>query len=429
MRHLPIRGLRSPVPALDRAAHTWAVKRLPDALVARAERGFAAFETMDTPTPKDEDWRYVEVDVAIEDLVVADSPGDALEPSQGAARVLEAVSGRARSVDGATTLAEGSDGVQVTSLGEADGAVWEGFDFTDPPDRIAAVNDAFAFDGIVVHVGPGATPAAPVVVESQATTAGGLALPFVVIRADEQARVTVLVDQRSPDGAECTVIPRIEVLAGDAARVDVVVIQSWGDATTAMALHRMRAGKDATVGLAEAGFGGAFSRLMLDVALAGRGASGQIVGAYFGDREQTLDYRYFMRHAAPHTTSEMFLKGAVGDTAQSVFTGLIRVEPEGQKTNAHQTNRNLVLSEGAEAHSVPNLEILADDVRCGHGSAVGPLDEDQRYYLMSRGLARRRADRVQVRGFFEEAFRRFPIEGVVPSLRERALDKYEAVVE
>ena len=105
----------------------------------------------------------------------------------------------------------------------------------------------------------------------------------------------------------------------------------------------------------------------------------------------------------------------------------VRLEPEGQKTNAHQTNRNLVLSDRAEAHSVPNLEILADDVRCGHGSAVGPLDEEQRYYLMSRGLDRSRSDRLQVKGFFEEALLRFPDRRHEPELRARMMQKYARV--
>ncbi len=179
--------------------------------------------------------------------------------------------------------------------------------------------------------------------------------------------------------------------------------------------------------MAEAGLGGRFSRLHLITDLAGRGADARITGAYFGDADQTLDYRYFMNHQGPNTTSEMFLKGAVAGSARSVFTGLIRIEPDGQGTNAHQTNRNLVLSDDAEAHSVPNLEILANDVRCGHGSAVGPLDEEQRYYLMSRGLPESRADRLQVLGFFEEALQRFPVQEIEPLLRAGAMRKYDAV--
>jgi Fe-S cluster assembly protein SufD len=413
---------------LDHDAHTRALGRLPAALTGRAQRGFADFERLPMPTPKDENWRYVEVDF---DLAGSSVPGEPGDPLRGdtVSSLADPVSGRARSIDGFTVEAAGSKGIAVTPLAEASAESFEGFDFAPAPDRVAAAHDAFAFDGIAIHAARGTDSAGPVVIDVQATIPGGVALPLIVVRAEERASLSVLVDQRSPDGVACLVIPRIEVIAGDASRVDVTVIQSWGDATVALALYRMHAGRGAMGGRAEAGLGGAFSRLMLDVSLAGQGASARVVGAYFGDRTQTLDYRYFMRHAAPNTTSEMFLKGAVGDTARSVFTGLIRIEPEGQKTNAHQTNHNLVLSEGAEAHSVPNLEILADDVRCGHGSAVGPLDDDQRYYLMSRGLTRPRADRVQVKGFFEEAFGRFPVAAVVPSLRELALAKYAAVME
>ncbi len=137
-----------------------------------------------------------------------------------------------------------------------------------------------------------------------------------------------------------------------------------------------------------------------------------------------LDYRAFITHRAPHTTSNMFLKGAVEDESHSVFTGLIRIEEEAQKVDAYQTNRNLVLSDDAGAESVPNLEILANDVKCGHASTVGPLDDEQRYYLMSRGLDRIRADRLQVRGFFEEAVSRMPHPELGGPIRTAVNEKY-----
>jgi Fe-S cluster assembly protein SufD len=267
-----------------------------------------------------------------------------------------------------------------------------------------------------------------VLIDLQSVTDEVLALPRISVVAGEQSVVSVVVLQRSPGGVGSLVIPAFEVSAGAAARVELTVIQEWGDDTIAIATHRMAAGRDGSLFLAEAGFGGRYSRLRLAVDLVGAGAGAKIVGAYFGDGAQTLDYRYFIRHAALSTTSEMFLKGAVADDARSVFSGLIRIEKEGQKSNAHQTNRNLVLSDGAEAHSVPNLEILADDVRCGHGSAVGPLDEEQRYYLQSRGLDRDRADRLQVKGFFEEAILRFPHRGLDARLRDTALTKYAGVM-
>ena len=131
-----------------------------------------------------------------------------------------------------------------------------------------------------------------------------------------------------------------------------------------------------------------------------------------------------MNHIGTNTRADMFLKGAVEDSALSVFTGMIRIEKTGQKTESFQTNRNLILSEGAAAQSVPNLEILANDVKCGHGSSVGPLDADQRYYLRSRGLTSDRADRLQVQGFFEEVVSLFPHKDLAATLRKRINAKY-----
>jgi Fe-S cluster assembly protein SufD len=186
------------------------------------------------------------------------------------------------------------------------------------------------------------------------------------------------------------------------------VVQNLGRSSRSIAHARAKASRDANLYLAEAGLGAALSRLHLTVDLEGRGSSANVVGAYFGDNDQVLDYRYVMHHAGLNTTSDMFLKGAVEDDALSVFTGMIRIDETAQRTDAFQTNRNLILSEGAAAQSVPNLEILANDVKCGHGSTMGPLDPEQRYYLMSRGLDPERADRLQVRGFFQEALARFP---------------------
>ena len=128
--------------------------------------------------------------------------------------------------------------------------------------------------------------------------------------------------------------------------------------------------------------------------LLGSGGTADVVGIYYGEHEQVLDYRLLIDHFGPSTSSKVFLKGAVEDSASSVFTGMVKIEPDAAKTSAFETNRNLVLSDGAKASSVPNLEILCNDVICGHASSVGPLDEDQLYYLESRGLPSDRAARL-----------------------------------
>jgi len=372
------------------------------------------------PSEKDEDWRYVHLGVDLADFGLVDAPGTAMASSD-VETALGDGDGRALNVDGHTVDAVGADGITIASVADHPADLG----FGEPRDRLGALHDAFSFDGVVVSAP--ARAKGSVFVDLQAVTPGVVAAPRLIISAGQEASLSVVVLQRSADGVPALVLPSFEVSGGQASRIDVTVVQNWGDEITAVARHRMQCGRDGSLGLAEAGFGGRFSRLDLSVDLAGAGAGARIIGAYFGDGSQTLDYRYLMRHSALSTTSEMFLKGAVADDSRSVFSGLIRIEPEGQKSDAHQTNRNLVLSDGAEAHSVPNLEILADDVRCGHGSAVGPLDEEQRYYLMSRGLDPDRADRLQVKGFFEDAITRFPRRELDGLLRSIAMAKYERV--
>jgi Fe-S cluster assembly protein SufD len=393
---------------------------LPAAVRDDAAASLAAFESMPMPSETEENWRYVEVPGGLDSLHLPEQPGAEPTTSEVAA-LLGSLEGRAAIVDGHVVSLDGDHLSRLGDLEEPFAAPQR------PSDKFAAAAGAFAGDGVVVRAARNERVARPIYVSMEAVTAPAVSMPRLVVLGAEASEISVVVEQRSPDGGEMLVLPDIAVVAEASARVSVTVVQTWGDHTTSIGSVRYRAERDAFVEMAEAGLGGRFSRLHLITDLAGRGADARITGAYFGDADRTLDYRYFMNHQGPNTTSEMFLKGAVAGHARSVFTGLIRIEPEGQGTNAHQTNRNLVLSDDAEAHSVPNLEILANDVRCGHGSTVGPLDDEQRYYLMSRGLPEPRADRLQVLGFFEEALQRFPVQEIEPLLRAEAMRKYDAV--
>ena len=146
--------------------------------------------------------------------------------------------------------------------------------------------------------------------------------------------------------------------------------------------------------------------------LAGQGATSRVTGAYFADGVQRLDYDTFQEHIAPNTTSDFAFKGALRDTASAVWRGMIRVEEGAQKTNAYQENRNLLLSKTAHADSIPGLEILANDVRCTHGATLSQVDREQLFYLMARGLPRGEAERLIVRGFFQDVLDRIDLEPV-----------------
>ena len=176
-------------------------------------------------------------------------------------------------------------------------------------------------------------------------------------------------------------------------------------------------------------FGGKYARLRTDSDLAGRGAKGELIGAYFCDGDQILDYRTFQQHIAPDTLSDLLFKGTVDDQAGSVYTGMIHIHPDGAGSNAFQTNRNIKLGEDAWAWSVPNLEIENNEVRCSHASTVSPVDPDQRFYLHSRGVPPAVADRLIVAGFYEEALRRVPVAAAARIARSLISDKLDERLE
>jgi Fe-S cluster assembly scaffold protein SufB len=157
---------------------------------------------------------------------------------------------------------------------------------------------------------------------------------------------------------------------------------------------------------------GDYARVRTESRLVGTGAEARQIAVYFGEGTQMHDFRTFQEHVAPDTTSNLLFKGAVQDHARSVYTGLITGRQDARGTNAFQTNRNIKLSEDAWAESVPNLEIENNDVHCSHASAVGPIDEEQRFYLESRGVPPSVAERLIVAGFFDEVIDRLPVPAV-----------------
>ena len=214
-------------------------------------------------------------------------------------------------------------------------------------------------------------------------------------------------------------------MLGDGAHVRYVSVQEHGPHTWQIALQRAHVGRDASLRSSAVALGGYYARLRSESLLDQEGGESDLTAVYFGDGNQMLDFRTLQDHVAPHTRSDLLFKGAVEDHAQSVYSGLIRIRPGAQHARAYQTNRNLVLTEGAEAMSVPNLEIEADDVQCSHASTVGPIDDDQLYYLATRGVPPDEAERLIVLGFFDDVFERLPLPSLVAPLRRSVIEKIE----
>jgi Fe-S cluster assembly protein SufD len=383
------------------------------------EAAFEVFEALEEPTGAEEDWRYVDYDLPFSSLRPAEEPGDHLAPGPFI-ESLDRTSGHVLIVDGHVVEAD-SDGVDIRRLRDAPER-----SSMIPVDhnKLAAAHTAFANDGIFIEVPEGRAVEHPLVVEVQAVTEDVASFPHISVSVGTNAEGKVLLVYRSAEGKRLLMVPEVDLRVADGGNLRFVTVQNLDHAGSCVVHQRAMIGRDATSRIGEVGLGGELGRLDLAVTLEGDGSSSDVVGLYFGEGSQTLDYRMVITHVGKSTTSDVFLKGALEDEAESVFTGLLRIEKDATKTSTFETNRNLVLSENAKAHSVPNLEILCDDVVCGHASSVGPLEEEHLYYLQSRGLRRERAERLLIRGFFTEVIDRLPIDDIAAPVSEEVFSRF-----
>ncbi|MEL7208131.1 MAG: SufD family Fe-S cluster assembly protein [Actinomycetota bacterium] len=303
-----------------------------------------------------------------------------------------------RADDGGRVVVRGLEDGDQALLGSVTG---------EAHDYVTLLNEAFTPTPILIQVAAGADAPGPVVVVNQVVTPNTLGCSRIVVDAGADSSITV-VELQVGGAAGALSVPLTEVAVGPAARVGNLVVQDLDHDTWQLGRQVSSVDADGSFTSAVAAFGGDYARLRTDCRLVGRGADGTLLAGYLGVGDQMLDFRTFQDHAAPDTTSDLVFKGALSGASQSVYTGLIRVRPDGRGTNAFQTNRNLKLSDDAWAESVPNLEIENNEVHCSHASTVGPVDEEQRFYLESRGVPPHQAEQLVVAGFFGEVLQRLP---------------------
>ena len=338
-------------------------------------------------------------------------------------RIGELDLGAYRPVDCAPVVS-GDTGAALVTVLTAASQVPDLFADEPTPDVFAELNR----DGAVtvrVTVPAGATVSEPIVVTHRIPAEHALVRPRLVIEAGADAQVTVVERFESAADGAALVLPVLQVAAGPAARVSYLGVNDLSERAWSIAHQQARGDRDSTVLLATVALGGDYARVRTDARVTGPGASTRQVALYFAGGEQMHDFRTIQDHAAPHTTSDLLFKGAVQGTARSVYTGLIRIRENAKGTVAYQTNRNLTLSDGAWAESVPNLDIQTNDVKCSHASTVGPIDPDQRFYLESRGVRPDVAERLVVLGFFDEVLEQLPGATAVGDLRERVTAKLD----
>jgi len=363
---------------------------------ARTER-VASFDVGDFPVPtgREEEWRFTPLDRlhGLHDGTAGDG---------GRADTTMQVEVEADPVVVVETV--GRDDPRVGSAGA-------------PTDRVAA--QAFSsFEKATVLTVPAEQVAArPTVVSLRGQ--GGTAYGHLVVDVKPFAQAVVVLDH----GGSATYADTVECLVGDGAQLTVVSLQDWDDGAVHLSHHVARLGRDARLKSVEVTFGGDLVRVFPQVTYTAPGGEAELLGLFFADAGQHLEHRLFVDHAVPHCRSRVTYKGALqGADAHSVWIGDVLIRAVAEGTDTYELNRNLVLTDGARADSVPNLEIETGEiVGAGHASATGRFDDEQLFYLMSRGIPAEEARRLVVRGFFAEVIAQIGI----PEIEQRLLAEVE----
>ncbi|SPM27936.1 Fe-S cluster assembly protein SufD, partial [Mycobacterium terramassiliense] len=288
-----------------------------------------------------------------------------------------------------------------------------------PADRVAAQAFSAFNSATLITVGRDTRIAAPINVTVTGPGEGAVAYGHLQIRVEELAEAVVIVDQRGSG----TYADNVEFVVGDAARLTVVWIADWADDMVHLSAHHARLGKDAVLRHVAVTLGGEIVRMSANVRFSGPGGDAELLGLYFADDGQHLESRLLVDHAQPDCRSNVLYKGALqGDPdsalpdAHTVWVGDVLIRANATGTDTFEVNRNLVLTDGARADSVPNLEIETGEIAgAGHASATGRFDDEQLFYLRSRGIPEEQARRLVIRGFFGEIISKI----AVPEVRER----------
>ncbi len=291
--------------------------------------------------------------------------------------------------------------------------------------KFTALHSAHVRAGAFVYVPRGVEVEVPIEVFHWLSRDNSAVFPHLLLVADAMSKVTVIEHFRSLNektyGFACGVN---DLIAGRGASVKYVCAQQWNEKVTALQINATAVERDASAMSLNLHLGGAYSRFESLSRLVGEGARSDLLAVAVAHGEQEFDARTLQDHACPHTTSDLLYKNALSDRVRTTFGGLIRVEPHAHFTDAYQTVRNLLLSDDAEANSMPGLEILADNVKCSHGATSGQVDEEEMFYLRSRGIPPIVAQQLVVTGFLDEVIARLSDKVIGDHLRDLIAKKF-----
>ncbi|GAC1450227.1 MAG: Fe-S cluster assembly protein SufD [Ktedonobacterales bacterium] len=403
----------------------------------RRQAAWQAYEQIPMPTRQDEEWRRTDLRALrldeVEPYGPATATGTSLLPELEREDILAGFLGLRDAQVAEYRLADEwtAKGViftdLATALREHPDLMREHFMTRCVPatdSKFAALHGAFWDNGAFLYVPRGVVIDAPLRVVISAETTGRASMAHTLVVLGEASQATLVEEFTSPSDGHQGFSSRVaELFVGQGATLNYANVQHWGGTVYDFHTERALLDRDSTLILHSIELGSQLSKGRVETIMQGAGSSARLLGLYFGDGQQHLDRYTLQDHRAPNATSDLLFKGVLTDRARSVYSGLIRVHPHAQKTDAYQQNRNLLLSRTARADSIPNLEIGANDVRCTHGATVGKVDEEELFYLMCRGLTRVDATRLIVEGFVDPLIAEVPIAGLRESLRREISER------
>lgn len=413
---------------------------LPDWFREQQRAAWEEFQSIPAPTRKDQFWRFSNVDLL--DLSPFKIPGELSEDDRKNvlkySRGLDQVAGRM--VFANDQLIERdviSDdlkkrGVIFQPLERAMVEHHELFQkhFMSQPSvlgsaKFAALHKAFVSNGTFLFVPRGVEIELPIEIFQWLCHDNTSIFPHLLLVADELAKVTLIEHFQSCDGESLGFACGVnDLIAGPGAKITYVCAQNWSANVRALQMNTTTVDHDASAMSLNLHLGGKYSRFESLSRLIGEGARSDLLAVAVATDEQEFDARTLQDHVSPHTASDLLYKNALDDRARCTFGGLIRVEPHAHFTDAYQKVRNLLLSDDSEANSMPGLEILADNVRCTHGATSGQVDEDELFYLRSRGIPTKVAQRLIVAGFLNEVIQRLDQPAIAPHLHRLIEEKF-----
>jgi len=410
----------------------------PQILQQHRSRAWKTYQVMDFPSSQDEAWRRTSLrDLKLEKIHLPNGKTSELPRRDIRGRIL---ADRLLPEENAAVLWPGNVDVQLSQQTADQGVIFTDLisagrehpqlvekvlgKVVDPQEgKFAAAAAAFAENGLFLYVPRGVQVAEPLTGLSYTPGEQTANFSQLLIYLEEGASLTYFHEAHSPDleAGQSLTGENLEIFVGQNASLKFVDLQTYSEQTWSFGHKKALVERDGSLDWVIAAVGSHLSKHFVSVDLVGPGAEGRIAGLFFAGSGQHLSYNTLQRHLAPRTISDLLFKGGLTGNSRSVWRGMIYVAPGAQYIDGYQANRNLILSDSARSDSIPGLEILNNDVRCTHGSTVGKIDQEQLFYLRSRGIPKPQAEQIVIQGFFEAILSRVDF----PAIEERLWEVLE----